>query len=332
MTRGASTHARDDAPEHNPDPHARRADTRARSWWAARGARVRYAAGALALLLAVPLHATRLDMSALLEGRWRADTGAGHCRLQREIAGVGTAVFERRAARAETFVVTLRERLPVGDVQATVEAPPWHPRFPSDAHLASVPRPADGRTLALAAAQVQALRAALGEGLAGVFSADATPGRGWPVPASGFTEAHARYARCLANLPPVRAIGERTARAVVARASAPRQKLRGRVLFDAQQATLDAAGRRALGALLAKSGAGARRVVVSGFSDDGGGFASNVALSRRRAEEVAAYLRAAGVPTARIGVRYFGDQYPVADSLTADGRAANRRATVEFVP
>jgi outer membrane protein OmpA-like peptidoglycan-associated protein len=37
------------------------------------------------------------------------------------------------------------------------------------------------------------------------------------------------------------------------------------------------------------------------------------------------------VPPSRIAVRYFGDQYPVADSLTDAGRAQNRRATVEIL-
>jgi outer membrane protein OmpA-like peptidoglycan-associated protein len=293
--------------------------------------RLRWACAWVLLLACASSRATTLDVAVLLEGQWHAEVGAAYCRLTRTMPGVGEAGFERRAARAERFTYVLQARVPDGDVQASVQAPPWHPTFPADAHLATLPRPTDGRTLALSAAAAQDLRRALGKGLAGVFSADASPSRGWPVPASGFAAAHARYERCLSRLPPALPAGPRPAAVAVARAAAPRAKLRARVRFDAQETRLGAADRRALSALLAKSGTGAQRVLVSGFSDDDGDFADNVALSRRRAQAVADFLRAAGVPPSRIAVRYFGDQYPVADSLTDAGRAQNRRATVEIL-
>ncbi len=306
--------------------------TRAVRMRGARSLLLAAACGVLVLLAdARAASAADIDVALLLEGEWHTDVGATHCRLSRSIAGVGQAGFERRAARAETFTYRLRSRLPEGDVQASVEAPPWHPTFPADAHLATLPRPADGRTLALPADTARSLRAALGNGMAGVFSADAAPADGWPVPASGFAQAHARYERCLAALPAPAPPGARQPAGTVARAAPPRQKLRARVRFAAQEVALGAADRRAIADLLAKSRRGARRVLVSGFSDDDGGFAGNVALSRQRAQEVAAFLRASGVPASRIAVRYFGDQYPVADSLTDAGRAENRRATVEIL-
>ncbi|RMG57086.1 MAG: OmpA family protein [Gammaproteobacteria bacterium] len=70
-------------------------------------------------------------------------------------------------------------------------------------------------------------------------------------------------------------------------------------------------------------------VKVIGHTDSAGSAAYNKALSKRRAEAVAAYLRDHGVqvPVTSEGR---GEAEPIADNRTAEGRARNRRVELEI--
>ena len=68
------------------------------------------------------------------------------------------------------------------------------------------------------------------------------------------------------------------------------------------------------------------RINISGHTDNVGNDAANVTLSQNRSDSVRAYLLGQGVPTrCIISSMGYGDQHPVADNSTAEGRAANRR-------
>jgi flagellar motor protein MotB len=76
-------------------------------------------------------------------------------------------------------------------------------------------------------------------------------------------------------------------------------------------------------------------LMISGFTDDqalhdGGRFVDNWELSAQRALTVTRALVDAGFPRDRLVAAGFGDQHPVADNVTASGRAKNRR--VEMTP
>ncbi len=285
-------------------------------------------------LTAARSSAAQLDMAALLEGQWVSVEHAGDCALRRDIVGVGAAEFTRSASRREQFSLHLRQQLPEGDVQVTAAAPPWHRRYPLDSHLTTLQRPADGRTLVLSMRESTALRAAMADGMVGAFSSDASPARGWPVPVSEFADAHARFKRCIATLPEA----NDAARGALARDKANSKRgaranlVRARVLFADTTTALNNAGRKVLRNVLAKyhGAPPVRRVVVAGYSDDAGDAVRNRTLSQQRAQEVTAFLMAGGIPADKIGVHYFGDNFPVADSLSSAGRAANRRATVQL--
>ena len=73
-------------------------------------------------------------------------------------------------------------------------------------------------------------------------------------------------------------------------------------------------------------------VDVLGHTDATGTAASNVALSQRRAQSVAAQLRVKGVSPARIATKGYGATYPIADNGTETGRATNRRVEIKLVP
>lgn len=71
---------------------------------------------------------------------------------------------------------------------------------------------------------------------------------------------------------------------------------------------------------------------VMGHTDATGSDAYNLDLSRRRAEAVANYLVARGVPRNRIATIGYGEQYPIASNETVEGRALNRRVEVKITP
>jgi outer membrane protein OmpA-like peptidoglycan-associated protein len=68
---------------------------------------------------------------------------------------------------------------------------------------------------------------------------------------------------------------------------------------------------------------------IDGYTDNIGKPEYNLALSKRRADAVANYLKSKGV---QLGDRFvtqgFGETKPIADNKTEEGRAQNRRATI----
>ena len=67
------------------------------------------------------------------------------------------------------------------------------------------------------------------------------------------------------------------------------------------------------------------RIHVAGYTDNVGQPMANLRLSRRRAASVIDALVAAGVAPARVISHGYGEQNPVADNETEEGRAQNRR-------
>jgi OmpA-OmpF porin, OOP family len=70
-------------------------------------------------------------------------------------------------------------------------------------------------------------------------------------------------------------------------------------------------------------------VEIQGHTDGQGDDAFNKKLSQRRAESVRTYLTSKGVDGVRMVPTGYGEDVPIADNRTADGRSQNRR--VEFV-
>jgi OOP family OmpA-OmpF porin len=119
------------------------------------------------------------------------------------------------------------------------------------------------------------------------------------------------------------------------RAAAPTQQMldaavaRRTIAFEPGHAALTPSGMQVLDELapLLRQLAG-RRFEVVGHTDDRGLREANLQLSAARAESVKAYLVNKGIPAADIQTSGAGPDRPIADNLSPEGRARNRR--IEF--
>lgn len=102
------------------------------------------------------------------------------------------------------------------------------------------------------------------------------------------------------------------------------------ILFESGGSTVSAAGTGQLDTiaelLIAVPGA---RVEVGGHTDNEGPSDGNLLLSQARAESVVAYLVDLGVDPVQLTAIGYGEDRPIADNNTPEGRAANRR--IEFI-
>jgi outer membrane protein OmpA-like peptidoglycan-associated protein len=74
-------------------------------------------------------------------------------------------------------------------------------------------------------------------------------------------------------------------------------------------------------------------VLVVGHTDSSGAAAYNMSLSERRANAVTTYFTSnKGLSSSRFTTTWFGEDQPIADNSTADGRAKNRRVNIAIVP
>ncbi|MGC5361198.1 OmpA family protein [Streptomyces sp. DT24] len=73
----------------------------------------------------------------------------------------------------------------------------------------------------------------------------------------------------------------------------------------------------------------ATRIRVFGFTDNLGSAAHGDVLSKQRADAVQAVL-STQVPNVTFEIRGYGEQYPISDNSTEEGRKKNRRVEVSF--
>ncbi len=74
-------------------------------------------------------------------------------------------------------------------------------------------------------------------------------------------------------------------------------------------------------------------VLVVGHTDSVGADAMNMTLSKNRAMAVTNYLvQNKGLSSGRFTTNWYGEEAPIADNSTAEGRAKNRRVNLAIVP
>ncbi len=101
--------------------------------------------------------------------------------------------------------------------------------------------------------------------------------------------------------------------------------------FEAGGSDLSAAGKQAVRELLAKfSGESIKQVIVEGHTDDRGAAVFNQQLSEKRANAVKAEMVAQGVAATMIETVGYGEDRPVAENASREGRALNRRVEIKI--
>ncbi len=99
-----------------------------------------------------------------------------------------------------------------------------------------------------------------------------------------------------------------------------------RLLFDTGSATLQPSSQEQLNNIAAILKAYPNvHVKIGGYTDNVGDAASNLALSKARALNVMNAIVAAGIDPSRLESEGYGEDHPVGDNSTEDGRAQNRR-------
>ena len=103
-------------------------------------------------------------------------------------------------------------------------------------------------------------------------------------------------------------------------------------LFDFDKAVLRSEGKAKLDDVTDKlKGMKLEVIIAVGHTDRIGSDKYNQKLSEKRAEAVKAYLVGKGVDANRVYTEGKGENQPVADNRTREGRAKNRRVEIEVV-
>jgi len=105
-----------------------------------------------------------------------------------------------------------------------------------------------------------------------------------------------------------------------------------RLLFDTNAATLQPPSSEELGNIAAIMKAYPDvKILIAGYTDSTGDPAGNLKLSQDRADHVMAELENRGVNPARVTAKGFGEDNPIADNATEEGRQKNRRVSLQVV-
>ncbi|MFH8471549.1 OmpA family protein [Streptomyces sp. NPDC018000] len=107
--------------------------------------------------------------------------------------------------------------------------------------------------------------------------------------------------------------------------------LQAEVLFGKDSAKLSSAANSRIAAIAAEiKKQNATKVRVFGFTDNLGSSAHGDVLSKQRANAVQSVLVKELGSTVSFDIRGYGEQYPIANNSTEEGRKKNRRVEVSF--
>ncbi len=258
--------------------------------------------------------------SSIDDAKWELEASKFSCRLSQLIPSFGDAVFEHEAGESVRFVLKPTENIHFDKgAKLVAEAAPWQPGM-SPRFIGSVKAMERTGHLSVKPDHAQNMLAALYKGLMPTFTAPEWYGTDESlrvsVSAVNFQSAYSDYVACTAGLLPVNY----------------RQVARTAILFPSAQWRLSDTSRERLDliALYVKNDDSVKGVFVDGHSDNMGRRLMNRDISKRRAEEVTAYLINLGIEPNMITTRYHGERYPVVKNNSKKNRDRNRRVTIRL--
>src|SRR5690606_32554808 len=105
------------------------------------------------------------------------------------------------------------------------------------------------------------------------------------------------------------------------------------VYFDTEKYNINNASQTALNKLISVfKEYPDTNILVVGHTDSQGAESYNMTLSKNRANAVTDYLAKNGISRGRLTTNWFGENQPMHDNGTAEGRAKNRRVNVAILP
>lgn len=258
--------------------------------------------------------------SSIDDSKWELEASKFSCRLSQVIPSFGEAVFEHEAGEKVMFILKPTENIHFQKgARLVAEAAPWQPGVTPRVIGSTKPAERTGY-LKVSPEKTQNMLAALYKGMMPTFTAaqwySTNESLRVSVSAVNFQSAYDDYVACTAGLLPVNY----------------RQVARTAILFPSAQWRLSDASRERLDliALYVKNDDAVKGIFVDGHSDNMGRRLMNRDLSKRRAEEVTAYLINLGLEPTMITTRYHGERYPVVENNNKKNRDRNRRVTIRL--
>lgn len=279
----------------------------------------RYALTAIFSLVVTQVHAASFRTS-IDDSKWDLAASKFSCTLSQQIPAFGNAVFEHEAGDSVRFVLKPTENIHFQKgAKLVAEAAPWQPGIAPREIASLKPEELTGY-LNVNTQHAQNMLAALYKGMMPTFTASDWYGTQESlrvsVSAVNFQSAYSDYVACTAGLLPVNF----------------RQVARTAILFPSAAWRLSDSSRERLDliALYVKNDDSVKGIYVDGHSDNMGRRLMNRDLSKRRAEEVTAYLINLGLEPNMITTRYHGERYPVVKNNSQANRDRNRRVTIRL--
>jgi len=260
------------------------------------------------------------------ESSWAASTSVFECRLQHSVPYYGDAVFRTRAGEASGFHLQARSsRFQAGSAQVLAKTPVWKPSL-VEMSLGVVPVKRGRRPMWLGTKDAEKMLSELNKGMDIEFVKDAwyepqeQPTMRLAMTTIGFRKEYRKYLNCLTGLLPAN-FHQMKRTALYFEPGVPE---------ESEKLNRDIKRKLDNILMLVKHDSKIRVFYIDGHASAPGDRAENLALSKRRAELIAEYLKRRGVPEDWLNVRWHGERYPVASNATVGGRSKNRRVTIRL--
>lgn len=249
---------------------------------------------------------------------WQVEAERGHCALIHEIPRFGQARFAQASGKPFVFTVDIPQAPLHAELATLRSVPPQWKHGAESVELGAHRLAADRKLLELPAADALRLYYELENGMfPEIAYSDWADGRDAvtvSLSAVRFREVLPEFQTCLASLIQLDfEIGSEN----IVHFATNSTGLNERARRDLEQVARDFRSKKY-----------GNRIIIAGHADERGDMAYNEKLSKRRSQEIKAYLVRRGVLASRIEVRYYGERWPL-NTASSDGAwSENRRATV----